>query len=104
MESEKKISQDEYALVLELLCAFYQGLLSMGQIIQIMRKDILEMNQTQFAQLTGISRRTLSDLEQDKGSPTLSVLDAVLAPFGIKTGLLPNHAETLQKIAKCLNR
>ncbi|MDF2179696.1 helix-turn-helix transcriptional regulator [Aliiglaciecola sp. CAU 1673] len=102
MENEKIIAQEEYELVIELLQAYYQELLSMGQMIKIMRKDILELNQTQFAELTGISRRTLSDLEQDKGSPTLSVLDAVFAPLGVKTSLLPNNDKVLKQVAASL--
>lgn len=72
----------------ELLRSYYDGELSAGQILKLLRKEVAEMNQTDFAALIGISRRTLSDLEQDLGSPTLTVFNAAFKPFGLTAGLI----------------
>ncbi|BFM49965.1 helix-turn-helix domain-containing protein [Marinomonas sp. THO17] len=63
--------------------------LTQGQLLKYLRKQFLHMNQGQFAVLVGVSRRTLSDLEQDKGSPAQAIVNKVFAPFGIKTSLAP---------------
>ncbi|WP_102794732.1 helix-turn-helix domain-containing protein [Bowmanella denitrificans] len=76
-------------LIRELLSAYQRQELSAGQILKILRKDILEMSQVEYAALTGISRRTLSDLEQDLSSPTFLVFNAAFQPFGLQAGLIP---------------
>ncbi|ALT00171.1 hypothetical protein AT746_19145 [Lacimicrobium alkaliphilum] len=80
--------QEDYELITELLNSYYKDELTLGQMLRIMRKDLLEMTQFDYAKLVGISRRSLCDLEQDKSHPTAHNLNAVFAPFGLKTGLI----------------
>jgi hypothetical protein len=47
--------------------------------------------QNRYAELVGVSRRTLTDIEQDKGNQAQSMIDTVFKPFGIKSGLTPIH-------------
>lgn len=58
------------------------------------------MSQEQYATLMGISRRTLSDIEQDKGKLTQSVVDKVFKPLGLKAGLIPTYEHIVEKIFK----
>lgn len=80
--------QEDYELITELLNSYYKDELTLGQMLKIMRKDLLEMTQAEYARLVGISRRSLCDLEQDKSHPTAHILDAVFSPFGLRTGLI----------------
>lgn len=56
-----------------LLKRFYASELTEGQLLRALRRDVLGLNQTRYATLVGISRRTLSDLEGDKSNVTLEV-------------------------------
>ncbi len=60
-----------------------------GNCYRIYAKNVLGLSQEQYANLVGISRRTLTDIEQDKGKLTQSVLDKVFKPLGLKAGLVP---------------
>ncbi|WP_280566786.1 hypothetical protein [Chromohalobacter sp. 296-RDG] len=53
------------------------------------------------ATLTRISRRTLSDIETDKGSQSLTLLNSAFRPFGLSVGLLPKSPALRQRL---LNR
>ncbi|MCA6062459.1 helix-turn-helix domain-containing protein [Thalassolituus marinus] len=63
------------------------GELSLGAALKILRKHITGLNQAEFAQLCGISRRTLAALEADEGNPTLQTVNQVLKLFGLRLGL-----------------
>lgn len=85
-------------LLLNLVEQFFSDQISMGQLLRRLRKDMLNMSQDEFSSMVNISRRTLSDIETDKGSQTLSVLGRVFRPFGLKIGLLPRNQQILKKM------
>lgn len=85
-------------LLLNLVEQFFSDQISMGQLLRRLRKDMLNMSQDEFSSMVKISRRTLSDIETDKGSQTLSVLGCVFRPFGLKIGLLPRNQQILKKM------
>ncbi|MFV5374314.1 helix-turn-helix domain-containing protein [Acinetobacter calcoaceticus] len=74
--------------------------ITLGQLLSYLRKNVLGLSQEQYATLVGISRRTLTDIEQDKGKLTQSVLDKVFKPLSLKTGLVPTHEHIVGKIIK----
>ena len=74
-----------------------------GKVLVQLRKKILGMNQDDYARLVGLSRRTLSDIENDTGDQSLSVLNAAFKPFGLRLGLLPTHSHLLIEAAKNLS-
>lgn len=76
-------------LLIDLIRQHMLGELSQGQLLKYLRKHFLHMNQTEFASLVGVSRRTLTDIEQDKGSPAQSIINKVFEPFGVKSSLAP---------------
>jgi DNA-binding XRE family transcriptional regulator len=78
------------------------GETSEGKILTRLRKKILGMNQNDYAALVGLSRRTLSDIENDTGDQSLSVLNAAFKPFGLRLGLLPTHNHLLVDTVKNL--
>ncbi len=78
-----------------LLGRFYAGELSEGQLLRALRRDVLGLSQDRYATLVGISRRTLSDLEGDKGNATLEVINRAFRPLGLEVGLLPRKRRLL---------
>ena len=45
------------------------------------------MNQESYATLVGLSRKTISDIENDTGKQTLPVINSAFKPFGLTFGL-----------------
>lgn len=77
------------ALLISLLRQHLKGELSQGALLKQLRKDVLGLSQTRYAEMVGISRRTLTDIEQNKGGQTQSVINKVFKPFGLQMGLIP---------------
>ena len=95
----KNLSGDEReALLLALVQALYKDEITEGMLLQRLRKQVLGLTQEQYATLVGISRRTLSDIERDKAQLTLTVMNRVFKPLGLKVGLLPRSRGLLQKL------
>ena len=87
--SEPLTPQQQQNLLIDLIRQHILGELSQGQLLKYLRKHFMQMNQAEFATLVGVSRRTLTDLEQDKGSPAQTIVNKVFSPFGVKTSLAP---------------
>lgn len=90
----RSIHDREAALVL-LLQRYYAGELTDGRLLRSLRRDVLGLSQTRYSELVGISRRTLSDLEGDKGNVTLEVKSRVFRPLGLEVSLLPRKRSLL---------
>ena len=69
-----------------------------GKLLRKIRKEVLGFSQERYASLAGISRRTLSDVELDKESITLTTLNRVFKPLGLKLGLLPRQKHMMQEL------
>jgi transcriptional regulator with XRE-family HTH domain len=69
------------------------GKISEGTLLKRLRKDLLGMSQSEFCKLAGISRRSLSDIENDRGPSTSMTLNTVFGIFGLRLSLLPMNAE-----------
>lgn len=96
----KNQTQDRQQVLIDLYLQYLLNEITLGQLLAYLRKNILGMSQEQYANLVGVSRRTLTDIEQDKGKLTQSVLDKVFKPLGLKTGLVPTHEHIVRKIIK----
>lgn len=64
-----------------------QGKLTLGGAVKRLRENILGLNQERFAMACKISKRALSQLEVDRGNPTLATLEAVFKKFGLTISL-----------------
>ena len=65
------------------------GELSQGQALKTLRIEVLGLTQEQYATLAKVSRKTLSDVENDRGSFKTDILDRLFKPFGLKVGVVP---------------
>jgi DNA-binding transcriptional regulator YiaG len=96
----KNQTQDRQQVLIDLYKQYLLSEITLGQLLSHLRKNVLGLSQEQYAALVGISRRTLTDIEQDKGKLTQSVLDKVFKPLGLKAGLVPTHEHIVDKIIK----
>ncbi|WP_418655279.1 helix-turn-helix domain-containing protein [Acinetobacter johnsonii] len=91
---------DRQQLLIDLYTQYLFGKITLGQLLNHLRKNVLGLSQEKYAAMVGISRRTLTDIEQDKGQLTQVVLDKVFKPLGLKAGLVPTHEHIVSKIIK----
>ncbi|WP_311064446.1 helix-turn-helix domain-containing protein [Halomonas sp. DWK9] len=98
MKRKELSSIEREALLATLVTQLVREEISSGQVLRQLRRDVLGMSQTQYADLVGISRRTLSDLEADKASPTVALLNQVFRPLGLQVGLLPRNRELRERL------
>lgn len=67
-----------------------QGELTQGQALKILRVEVLGLTQDEYANLVKVSRKTLSDVENDRGSFKTDILNRLFKPFGLKVGIVPS--------------
>ena len=96
--------QDRQQILIGLYLQYFKQEITMGELLTYLRKNVLSMSQEQYANFVGISRRTLSDIELNKGSLSQSTMDKVLRPLGLQTGLVPMHPHVIEKILKMANK
>lgn len=65
-----------------------RGELSQGQALKTLRVEVLGLTQDEYANLVKVSRKTLSDVENDRGSYKTEVLNRLFRPFGLKVGIV----------------
>lgn len=92
--------EEREELLINLLRAVQHDRMTEGQLLRTLRKDILDMNQDEYAALVKISRRTLSDIERDAGNPSLPVLKRVFRPLGLTIGILPRSDSVRQRMLR----
>lgn len=52
------------------------------------RRELLGLLQTQLADLSGVSSRTIQLVEQGKGNPSLDTLISLIDPLGLRLELI----------------
>lgn len=65
------------------------GTVTIGAAVKRLRTEVTGLRQEQFAGMCKISLRTLRQIEQDDGNPTIQTLNQVFRPFGMRVGVLP---------------
>lgn len=65
-----------------------EGRLSLAETSRRMR-ELLDLDQAEFAKFIKVSARTLIDLETEKGNPTLQTLEKLGKPFGLELVFRP---------------
>ncbi|MGS2872429.1 helix-turn-helix transcriptional regulator [Enterobacter huaxiensis] len=65
------------------------GKITQGELLKRLRVDVLGLKQDEYAKLVSVSRKTLSDIENDKGNYSAEVINKIYKPFGLQTGLVP---------------
>ncbi|KAF1053668.1 MAG: hypothetical protein GAK43_01290 [Stenotrophomonas maltophilia] len=80
---------EERARVIDDICASNaRGLETIGTSIRRLRLEVTGLDQATFARMCKLSTKSLYELESGRSNPTLSTLESVLRPFGLRLGLL----------------
>ncbi|MGM3175652.1 helix-turn-helix transcriptional regulator [Dickeya lacustris] len=74
------------------------GEISQGNTLKELRLNVLGLRQEAYATLVGVSRKTLSEIENGKGNYTADIINKVFKPFGLKVGLMPVSSSLLAEI------
>ena len=84
-----EFNENRNDVMLGIVAMAFEGQITIGQLVRMLRRDVLGYSQDQFIELTGINRKTLSKVEGDKSTPSLTVLLGVLRPFGLELAVVP---------------
>jgi DNA-binding XRE family transcriptional regulator len=95
--------QERENLLLFCLQKVMDGEMTEGQVLRKLRKEVLDMNQDEYAALVKVSRRTLSDIENDTGSQSIEVINSVFKPFGLRLGLFPTSRYVFAQLTNSVN-
>lgn len=74
-----------HAIIRDLLL----GNITQGQALKRLRIEVLGLRQDDYARLVKVARKTLSEVENDKGNFSAEMINKVFKPFGLETGLVP---------------
>ncbi len=77
------------------------GKLTQGQALKELRINVLGLKQDVYANLVDVSRKTLSDIENDRGNYKTDILNKVFKPFGLRVGLIPSSSSMLNSLLDC---
>ena len=72
--------------------------ITQGQALKVLRMDIIGLKQDAYAKLVKVSRKTISEIENDRGNYTADVVNKVFKPFGLKVGLVPQSKSLLERL------
>jgi DNA-binding XRE family transcriptional regulator len=89
-ERQNRINTIIYALLM--------GELTQGFALKELRMEVLGIKQDVFAKMVGVSRKTISEIENDRGSFNTDILNKVFKPFGLKVGLIPVSTSHLSSV------
>ncbi|MEH5250816.1 helix-turn-helix transcriptional regulator [Klebsiella variicola] len=76
------------------------GAISQGEALKKLRVEVLGLRQDEYARLVDVSRKTLSDVENDKGNYSAEVINKIYKPFGLETGLVPISKTLISSLFK----
>ncbi|BFM50487.1 helix-turn-helix transcriptional regulator [Marinomonas sp. THO17] len=74
------------------------GDISQGKALRELRVKVLGLRQEAYTELTGVSRKTLSEVENDKGNYTAEIINKMFKPFQLKVSLVPTSSDDLKAI------
>lgn len=76
------------------------GAISQGEALKKLRVELLGLRQDEYARLVDVSRKTLSDVENDKGNYSAEIINKIYKPFGLETGLVPISKTLISSLFK----
>jgi len=76
------------------------GTLTQGAALKALRVEVLGLKQEAYANLVSVSRKTLSEIENDKGNYSSDIINKVFKPFGLKVGLVPTSSSLMTSLFK----
>lgn len=77
-----------------------KGEMTQGEALKAFRLNIIGLKQTEYAEMVKVSRKTISDLENDNGNYSLKTINQVFRPLGLHLGLIPISNEVFSEFLK----
>lgn len=96
----RPIPESRESYYLEISTKLLHGEITIGEGIQQLRKKFLGLNQEQFAKLVGVSRKTISDIENNRGNLSVETLNAITKPFKFRLALVPISFDILKRLSE----
>lgn len=75
--------EEQRKVLLSIQEGFANGSVTFGSAVKRLRNDVTCMTQDEFAEICHISVRTLRQVEQNEGNPTIKTLSSILGMFGM---------------------
>ncbi|WP_429555965.1 helix-turn-helix transcriptional regulator [Pseudomonas frederiksbergensis] len=67
------------------------GTITLGDAVRRLRTEVSKLSQDDFAKLCKISRRTLGQVELDRGNPTMQTINLILEYFDLAICIRPRY-------------
>lgn len=91
---------DRQAVIHAIIHDIMLGAISQGEALKKLRVEVLGLRQDEYARLVDVSRKTLSDVENDKGNYSAEIINKIYKPFGLETGLVPISKTLISSLFK----
>ena len=91
---------DRQAVIHAIIHDIMLGAISQGEALKKLRVEVLGLRQDEYARLVDVSRKTLSDVENDKGNYSAEIINKIYKPFGLETGLVPISKTVISSLFK----
>ena len=91
---------DRQAVIHAIIHDIMLGAISQGEALKKLRVEVLGLRQDEYARLVDVSRKTLSDVENDKGNYSAEIINKIYKPFGLETGLVPISKTLISSLLK----
>ena len=91
---------DRQAVIHAIIHDIMLGAISQGEALKKLRVEVLCLRQDEYARLVDVSRKTLSDVENDKGNYSAEIINKIYKPFGLETGLVPISKTLISSLFK----
>ncbi|EPD8813191.1 TPA: helix-turn-helix transcriptional regulator [Klebsiella variicola] len=91
---------DHQAVIHAIIHDIMLGAISQGEALKKLRVEVLGLRQDEYARLVDVSRKTLSDVENDKGNYSAEIINKIYKPFGLETGLVPISKTLISSLFK----
>ncbi|MEQ0469323.1 helix-turn-helix transcriptional regulator [Klebsiella sp. JB_Kp017] len=91
---------DRQAVIHAIIHDIMLGAISQGEALKKLKVEVLGLRQDEYARLVDVSRKTLSDVENDKGNYSAEIINKIYKPFGLETGLVPISKTLISSLFK----
>lgn len=91
---------DRKQVISKIMAHLLFGEITQGEALKMLRIKVLGLNQDLYAKLINVSRKTLSEIENDRGNYSADIINKVFKPFGLKVGLVPSSPHVLSLLLK----
>ncbi|HCI5736186.1 TPA: helix-turn-helix transcriptional regulator [Klebsiella variicola subsp. variicola] len=91
---------DREAVIHAIIHDIMLGAISQGEALKKLRLEVLGLRQDEYARLVDVSRKTLSDVENDKGNYSAEIINKIYKPFSLETGLVPISKTLISSLFK----